>query len=245
VAASFPVFIEDQLPDQYGYAPGQKPTGSGGQPRQAVNVAPGQIMYGNAGQRPHVLSSPRPGGSFPVFVERLIRAVGASVGMPYEVISKDFSQTNYSSARAALLEAWRVFGFYQRWLVDMLCRPVWSMVIEEAYLRNLIDLPKGTDFYRDMRHICRTEWIPPRRGFVDPGKEIQAYADGINNDILTLAQAITEMTGQDWETVLTQRGREEKKRAETITVRREKPTTTKPKEEDNDADDKRTAQKAG
>ncbi len=226
VAASFPVFIEDQLPD-VGYNPMQRGTSSTS-PRSQLNVAPGQVLYGNAGQRPHVLSSPRPGGSFPVFVERLIRAVGASVGMPYEVISKDFSQTNYSSARAALLEAWRVFGFYQRWLVDMLCRPVWSMVIEEAYLRNLIDLPAGTDFYRDMRLICRSEWIPPRRGFVDPGKEIQAYADGIDNDILTLAQAITEMTGQDWETVVVsaRAGREKAGRIHYGAARKDRCTQT-------------------
>ena len=47
------------------------------------------------------------GNSFEVFAEKILSGAGAAANMPYEVISKDFSKTNYSSARAALQEAWR------------------------------------------------------------------------------------------------------------------------------------------
>ena len=65
------------------------------------NVAAGTMIYGNTGEKPHVLESKRPGNTFPEFVERILRGIGVTVGMPYEVVAKDFSKTNDSSARAA------------------------------------------------------------------------------------------------------------------------------------------------
>ena len=204
VAASFPVFIETTAPE---IAPGGFGNVSTSKIR-VQEVAPGQIMYGNAGERPHVLNPNRPGDSFAPFVERLLRAVGASVGLPYEIIAKDFSKTNYSSARAALLEAWRVYSFYQKWLVFSFCQPLWEMVIEEAWLRGMIEIPKGSpDFYQARHLYTGAMWIPPRKGHVDPVKEMNANILGLENNILTLAQIIAEQGG-DWETTLEQRARE-------------------------------------
>lgn len=202
VASSFPIFVETNNP--YGGVPGQDATT--GERYKEIN--PGQVMYGRANEKPHVLSTNRPGNTFPVFVERILRAVGASVGMPYEIISKDFSKTNYSSARAALLEAWRVFSFYQKWLVDDFCQPVWEMVLEEAWLRGMITLPKGSpDFYEIAPELSRAVWIPPKRGHVDPTKEIEAIVTALENNLTTLAESNVE-TGGDWETRIRQRGRE-------------------------------------
>lgn len=207
ITASFPIFIETS--DPYGTPPAGslRADGRSETAPRLQEVQPGQIVYGQANQKPHVLKNERPSGTFNAFVERILRAVGASVGMPYEVIAKDFSKTNYSSARAALLEAWRVFAFYQRWLIDGFCQPVWEMVFEEGWLRGLIELPPGADFYRDRVAITRAMWIPPKRGHVDPLKEMNANVIGLRNNILTLASVAAEMGG-DWETLLEQRGRE-------------------------------------
>lgn len=205
VASSFPVFIEtsDPFSAAEGFGKRMDPQGDRYQEFQ-----PGQVVYGNYNEKPHVLKSDRPGNTFDSFVERIVRAIGASVGMPYEVIAKDFSKTNYSSARAALLEAWRVFGFYQKWLVQGLCQPCWAMVLEEAWLRGMITLPKGSPDWYQARHLyTRAAWIPPRKGSVDPVKEITAAILAKNNNLMTLAQLAAE-NGGDWETTLDQRGRE-------------------------------------
>lgn len=210
VAASFPVFIETSSPEfaANGFAPSG--TSSSANKQRVQEVSPGGVMYGNVGEKPHILSSNRPGDSFAPFVERLLRAVGASVGLPYEVIAKDFSKTNYSSARAALLEAWRVYSFYQKWLVFSFCQPLWDMVIEEAWLRGMIDIPKGSpDFYQARHLYTGAVWIPPRKGHVDPIKEMKANIMGLDSNILTLAQIITEQGG-DWQATLEQRGREKR-----------------------------------
>lgn len=212
IVSSFPLFIELQNPAGFTDGMPQELDSAGNPvaPRRYQEVAPGQIMYGNALEKPHVLESKRPSDSFGIFVERILRACGASVGMPYEVITKDFSKTNYSSARAALLEAWRVFSFYQKWLVGDLCQPSWDMVLEEAFYAGMLALPKGApDFYAAKAAYTSARWIPPRKGHVDPVKEIDALVTAIDNNLMTFADAVAELGG-DWERVLRQRIRERK-----------------------------------
>lgn len=210
VTSSFPVFIETSDPTGAAASMGgtlDGRTASSSSPRYQ-EIEPGQVLYGSFNQKPHVLSSERPGNSFDIFVERCLRAIGAAAGIPYEIVAKDFSKTNYSSARAALLEAWRMFGFYQKWLVQGLCQPCWDMALEEGWLRGMIELPKGSPDWYEARHLYTPAmWIPPKKGSIDPKKEIDAAIAAKDNNIMTLAQIIAEYGG-DWEAVLDQRGRE-------------------------------------
>lgn len=208
IASSFPVFIETT--DPYGAAEGM-PGGTDPVDGRTKfhETAPGTVLYGNVNEKPHVLKNDRPGNTFDAFVERILRAIGASIGMPYEVIAKDFSKTNYSSARAALLEAWRVFGVYQKWMVDGFCQPVWKMVLEEAWLRGMIKLPKSApDWYDAIHAYTRATWIPPKKGNVDPLKEVKANILKIQHNISTLAAVTAEMGGEDYESNIDQRARE-------------------------------------
>lgn len=205
IAASFPVFIEktsgfDAI-DQFGTP------ATVTDPTRYQEVQPG-VMYGNPGEKPNILSNPRPGGSFGVFVETVLRAVGAAAGMPYEVIAKDFSKTNYSSARAALEEAWRVFGLYQDWMVTYFCQVIYSMVFEEAWLRGYIKLPAGApDFYTARAEWTAASWIVPERTNLDPVKEITAAILAKNNHMGTDAEFAAKR-GKDWEAQYEQRARE-------------------------------------
>jgi len=209
VAASFPMFVESANPMETGrsFAPTDTGNSSTGIPAHQ-EVEPGQILYGRPGEKPHVLKNERPGNSFEAFVELLLRSVGAAAGMPYEVLAKDFSKTNYSSARAALMEAWRVFITHRTWLVETLCRPLYEMVFEEAFLRGMITLPPGApDFYENRAAWTNTLWIGPARGHIDPLKEMKANTQGLEADIITLSDIAGEQ-GRDWETQITQRQRE-------------------------------------
>jgi len=210
IAASFPIFIEKANPlDAVGQF--QQPNQNNENDKtQYQNINPGQIVYGNANEKPHILKNDRPGSSFADFTERILRSTGASVGMPYEVVTKDFSKTNYSSARAALLEAHRVFSVYQKWLVDSFCQKCWEMVIEEAYLRGYIKFPSGSpDFYAARQAYTSALWIPPKRGNVDPLKEMKSKVLAKDLKIETL-QDMTAESGKNWKRQVDQISREEK-----------------------------------
>lgn len=241
LAASFAVFME--MPESINPLQAASDmgtstaTGGAGQSLNIQEVEPGQIYYGRAGQKPHILKSERPAASYQQFVEHVLRAAGASLGLPYEVVAKDFSKTNYSSARAALLEAWRLYHVHQTWLVDGLCRPVWDMVIEEAVLRGDIIMPEGAPgFYEEREAWCECVWLPPKRGHIDPVKETSAAVEALNNNMTTLA-AVAAENGEDYESLLKQRAREQRL-AEELGVRTgQAQPAQQSKDEDTDKED--------
>ena len=220
IASSFAVWIESEDGAAVGNAQTtEEETDEEGNIVKYQAVDPGAIYYGNAGERPHILKSERPGNTFDPFVERVLRAAGAAAGMPYELTTKDFSKTNYSSAKAALLEAIRVFRLYQRWLVFQFLQPLYEMVLEEAFLRGMLRIPpvrwgdqtiQDPNFYT-LRHVLtRSRWIPPKRGFIDPYKEMMALIEGKKANILTLQDIVAENGGStdDWRDHLAQKGKE-------------------------------------
>lgn len=179
---------------------------------RVADVQPGSVLELYQGEDVKPLESKRPGNNFDPFVTRILRAAGAAAGIPYEVVVKDFSKTNYSSARAALLEAQRVFRCYQQWLIVSFCQRVWRAVVEEAFVRGMVKIPQGApDFYDAMDAYLAVSWIPPRPGHVDPTKEIDAEIAAKEAGVTTDAEIISARGG-DWEAVYRQRAREKKLR---------------------------------
>lgn len=207
ITSSLSMFVEldegnNMLPDYVRSRKGDQ------NPRYYQAVEPGTIMYGNANEKPHILETSTPSPNFEQFCRFVLRSMAASVDMPYEVIAKDFSQTNYSSARAAMLEAWKVFTIYRQWLVDHYCRPVFRMVIEEAWLRGKLKFPASApDFYDAPQLYSAALWIGPARGYVDPVKEVNAVCKEIDYGLKTRREALAER-GRDLDSVVKQRRRE-------------------------------------
>jgi len=173
----------------------------------------GMIKHLMPGETITSFNPQRPSATFEPFVDRILKAISAALGLPYELVAKDFSKTNYSSARAALLEARRYFKVRQEWLAQKLCQPVWEMLLEEAYLKGELE---AKDFYFEGRpkpSWLRARWIAPGWSWVDPLKEVKASREAIVGNISSLADEAAGQ-GKDWEEILEQRAREEQKRKE-------------------------------
>lgn len=204
IAASFPVFIGlenggTQLPsdiqESYGLSPQEAD-------RREIEVEPGTVIFGNPNEKPQVLESKRPSSNFASFVEIIQRSLAAMLGIPYESLTKDFSKTNYSSMRAALNEAWKLYLFYRRWFARLYAQPIWEMVIEEAYLRNFLGLADdiaamdaALGFYEGRQYWCSATWTGPAKGFIDPVKEIEATIKALDARLMTYADAWAERGG--------------------------------------------------
>ncbi|UEX76801.1 phage portal protein [Sediminicurvatus halobius] len=152
----------------------------------------------------------RPNSAFDSFVKSTLRHIATAMNMPYELLLKDFSGTNYSSARAALLEAWRHFNGRRRFMATKWCQPIYELWLEEAVQRGIIDAP---GFYENWHAYTRARWIGPGRGWVDPVKEAQAAVLRMEAGISTLEDECAEQ-GKDWEEVLEQQARERNLRSE-------------------------------
>jgi lambda family phage portal protein len=165
---------------------------------------PGVFKYLNPGEQVTVPNLNRPGGEFDPFMRAMLRAVAAGLGCSYESISKDFSQTNYSSSRLSLLDErdhWRVL---QSWLIENFHQKVYERWLDLAVLSGTLSLPRyeiEPEFYRQPR------WMPRGWSWVDPQKEILAYKEAEKAGYVTKSQIIAE-AGGDYEDVFEQRRRE-------------------------------------
>lgn len=175
------------------------------------SLEPGMTQYLAPGEEVTFGDPKRPSGTFEPFVLAVLRSIGASLGLPLELVLKDFSRTNYSSARAAMLEARRFFRGSQTWLADRLCQPCWEWVLEEAWLRE--DLP-AVDLLGDQRDDwMKAHWIAPGWGWVDPVKEVESSTMAIEAKLSTYADECAAQ-GRDWEEVFAQQKREQEKMKE-------------------------------
>ncbi|MEO2123726.1 MAG: phage portal protein [bacterium] len=178
--------------------------------QRLTDIEPGMVSYLSPGEQISFSNTSGLSTSYNDFVARQLKTIGGALGLPIELLTKDFSQTNYSSARAALLEARRVFQRWQRMIIDHLCAPVYEMVIEEAFLRG--DIPVR-DFASVREELTRSRWVPPSYGWVDPKKEVEAASAAINAGLSSLAVEAAAQ-GRDWEQVLEQQAREKALRRE-------------------------------
>jgi lambda family phage portal protein len=67
-----------------------------------IRLQGGSIIPVFPGDKVAPFTPSRPNSGYGQFVENVLRHIGAGLNMPFELLMKDFSKTNYSSARAAL-----------------------------------------------------------------------------------------------------------------------------------------------
>jgi len=159
-----------------------------------------------AGARLSSFTPGRPNAAFEAFMLATLRHIAAGLNIPYELLVKDFSKTNYSSARAALLEAWRYFHGRRRWLTDTWLRPIFELWLEEAVNAGEIEAP---DFYANRYAYTRCRFIFAGRGWVDPVKEASAAVMRMEAGLSTLEMECAEQ-GLDYEEVAEQRAAEKR-----------------------------------
>lgn len=203
VAACLAVFVQKNDAITAAQAMGADDYDYYGQRQQ--DIEPGVINYLEPGETIAVVD-PKRNDSIGAFTESIMRIVGMATGLPYELLVKDFSKTNYSSARAALLEARRQFDFYRKWFADKFCQPIYDLVLEEAYYRGRLPITQA-QFENKFRLITKAKWNGSPFGQIDEVKETQAAILRINSGLSSYADELTG-DGKDWKNVFSQRKRE-------------------------------------
>lgn len=156
----------------------------------AINLLPGEEIQSTTPGRPNP--------NFDPFVSAVMRQIGMALNIPHEVLTKHF-QASYSAARAALLDAWRVFRIRRLWLAGRLCQPTYEEWLADAVSTGLITAP---GFFADpiVRDAwCRATWAGDGPGALDPLKEAQAARERMAIGVTTLAEETVAYDGGDWQ----------------------------------------------
>lgn len=154
------------------------------------------------------------------FEQSLLRYIAASLGVSYEQLARDYSKTNYSSARAALAETWKRMAAIKRMVADRFANSVYRLWLEEAIQKGLItSLPARARsdgwLYQGMNldAIARAEWIGASKGQIDELKETQAAILRLRHGLSTLEIEAGRL-GRDWRALTRQQAREMEARQE-------------------------------
>ena len=176
-----------------------------------LRLGNGAILSLSAGESVETINPGRPNTAYEAFVQAILREVGVSLEIPYELLTKHFT-SSYSAARAALLEAWKFFRARRRWLVTTLCRPVYESVVTEAVARGRLEAPGFFDDVTIRRAWLAAAWVGDSPGQIDPLREIDAAKARNDLGIETRASITAEITGGDYERVHRQLVKEKRMR---------------------------------
>lgn len=160
------------------------------------------------GEEFKIVSSEYPSAAFGEFEKSIIRSLSASFGLSYEQLSRDYSETNYSSARASLQEVWRFFMSDRTRISAQQATFEYSLWLEEAIEIGEVVLPAGApDFYEAKLAWCSCSWIGPGRQYIDPLKEAKADTERLAQNTTTLRELCANEQ-KDWRQVLAQKAKE-------------------------------------
>lgn len=170
----------------------------------------GAIMDLPEGVKATSLSPGRPNQNFGQFIESLAHQIGGALGIPQELLYLHFT-ASYSASRGALLEAWKLFKYWRSWFAESFCKPVYEAFLGEAVALGRIDAPlyHQDDFHAKL--YAWSEWVGPSQGQLDPVKEVEAAVMKIDHNLSTYQRETGELTGEDWDLVMSALTRERMK----------------------------------
>jgi lambda family phage portal protein len=214
VTAAFSLFIKT-LPGNNPYDIANKfsfsedRTDGGGNTKKVYyqEFPPGGVLYGNVGEEMQAIKGDRPGTTFEPFVKTLKKALAMAVNLPYPIAFKDVENVNFAGFRSAMLDAWKVITFYRSHTGQGASQRIYTMLMEEAYLRGELDIPS---FYTRMHALTRCDWRGSPKGDIEPVKAEQANALAVQNNTKTREAVIAERDGDlDVVTVFDQLAKEQ------------------------------------
>lgn len=169
-------------------------------------LSPGMIMELDAGDEIQVVNPSGQASNAKDMVSILLRAVSSAMGLSYEAVSRDMSQSNYSSARQNLIEDRETYKEWQHYLSEHLCRKVYRWWLDSCVMAGGLSIP---DYFSAPEKYTECQWIAKGMSWIDPAKEANANRIAMATYQTTLEEVAAEQ-GKDWREILAQRAKEEK-----------------------------------
>lgn len=162
------------------------------------------------GEKIGMVNAARPSSNFAAFESAVLRNITAATGLSTQQVTQDWSDVNYSSARAAMLEAWKTLTRRRHDFATGTAQPVATCFVEEVHSLGGVPLPAGApDFLEARTAYSRAKWMGPGRGWVDPVAEKKGAILGLDAGMSTLEKEVGDSEGDDWEEVIDQRAIEQ------------------------------------
>lgn len=192
------VFIKRGLP-QAGIGAGGQRIGrapvSGDRPEvySGKTITPGMVQYLNPEDAVESVNPAGQATDATAYIKQELRLVGSGQGLSYETVSRDMSESNYSSARQGMIEDELTYVDDKDQLTEAMDE------IYETFLISLVLAGKLEirDFWDRKEDYMDHTWIKAPKKWIDPAKEANANKIALNTGQKTWADLASE-NGRDW-----------------------------------------------
>jgi lambda family phage portal protein len=169
-------------------------------------IQPGMVARLLPGEEVETINPGRPNSAADAWINLILRSIAVGSGLSYERLARDYTQTNYSSARSSDLEDRKQFYMEQDWLCYHLCDPIYERFMETAVMEGKLPI-SSNDLIEDYHGVIEHKNQSPGWEWVDQLKEQQASASALESNLTTLRDECGKR-GSDWREVLEQRAKE-------------------------------------
>lgn len=215
VSGMFAIFFEHEMRPEGAYGEEDYAVDQGlgevpGLENMSMQEMAGTMMELPEGVKATSISPGRPNQNFEQFVKSLAHQIGGCLGIPSELLFLNFT-ASYSASRGALLEAWKIFKYWRQWFSQEFCQAIYEEWLHEAVALGRVEAPlyDKDDYCAKLYAWC--EWVGPSQGQLDPTKEVNAAVMRIANNLSTYQRECGELTGEDWDLVISSLTRERSK----------------------------------
>lgn len=173
------------------------------QGNQSMNVRVGEVNELPMGWEFQSWDPAYPHELFESFLRASLRAIAAGLDVSYESLSKDYSQSNYSSSRLSLLDDRDVWRMLQGWYVRTIRKPLHAVWLQQAVLAGAIPEIGVQAYAQDAERFEAARYKLRGWGWVDPAKEVAAYKEAELAGYTTKSEIIAATGGgKDLEDVI-------------------------------------------
>ena len=193
-----------------------------------IELEPAVVERLDPGEKFNFAAPNRPNSQLDPFMRMMLREVAAGTGSSYESLSRDYSQSNYSSSRLALIDDRDLWRTLQGWFIRSLRKEVHEQWLEAAVLSGAITSISIGEYALHQEKFEAVRFKPRGWSWIDPTKEVDAYREAVRCGFMTVSDVIA-LTGQgrDLEDVLKERRYELDRMAESNLLFDTDPATVK------------------
>lgn len=177
-------------------APGSNPLKPMGERRDdggdEFTVEPGMGYKLLEGEELNMHNPARPNTALDPFMRYMLREMAAGLDVPYDALSQDYSQTNYSSSRLAILDARDAWRTMQWWWIRSFRYPLHLLWLRQAVLSRAIPKISLESYMLNPARFERVAFKPRGWDWVDPSKDVASFKEAIKGGLTTRTQIIAQ-----------------------------------------------------
>ncbi len=174
-----------------------------------IDLQPGRIPVIGLDDELAPLASTQPATTLEMFNRENLHAFCAAIGIPYGWITRNRKGATYSAGKLDEIEGIAPTAVDQLRIEERVLVPLHGRMVRESIITGASSIPPH-EFGRRSYLYTEHRWRKPGRPLLDPGKELPAWADAIDDNLCD-AEYVHDRLGLDTDDVLRNNARRRKR----------------------------------